>query len=115
MKPGEQYPHVWVTGPDPERHARYRIWAQQRNQAQWRGEEWDLDFDTWLQLWEPLWHLRGRCRGSWCMSRLDWDLPWSAANVAIITREEHAQLQSRAKSLGRLSGARSRKKEQRCK
>jgi hypothetical protein len=115
MNKGEQYPHVWITGTDPERHARYRIWAQQRNQALWRGEGWELTFDTWLAIWESLWPRRGRCRGHMCMSRSDWDLPWSPDNVSIITREEHARLQSRAKSLGRISRARSREKEHKCK
>ena len=115
MKKGHHYPHLWKTGPDPERHHRFDTWIQQRNQAQWRSEEWDLDFETWLAIWEPHWHLRGRCRGHMCMSRIDWDLPWSADNVAIITREEHARLQSRAKSAGRVSAARQREKEKKCK
>jgi hypothetical protein len=111
MKKGHVYPHLWKTGPDPERHHRYDIWLQQRNQAEWRGEEWDLSFEQWLVLWEPDWHRRGRTRGCMCMTRRDWDQPWSADNVEIITREQHARHQRERRLAGEVSAARQHLKE----
>jgi hypothetical protein len=112
MKKGHVYPHLWKTGPDPERHRRYDIWLQQRNQAEWRGEEWDLSFEQWLVLWEPDWHLRGRERGCKCMTRINWDEAWSADNVEIITREQHARHQRERRLAGEVSVARQHLKEQ---
>ena len=88
------WPDKWLSGPDPVKHARYPIWQQQRNQAQFRGEPWELDFATWYEIWDPYWSVRGRNLGHYCMSRLDWDLGWSPDNVQIITRQEHSRRQS---------------------
>lgn len=89
-------PHMWVTGPDPEEHRRYRVWIQQRNQAQWRGEGWSISFEAWKQLWDQSgqWHNRGRQRSCYCMTRQDHLLPWTVDNVQIITREQHSRMQS---------------------
>lgn len=116
MNKGQQYPEKWKSGPDPERHRRFDFWIQQRNQALWRGETWDLDFDTWYRIWEPLWHLRGRTRGSFCMSRRDWDGAWTESNVEIVPREVHAGRQREHKAAGWVSPARQREliKEQKC-
>ena len=86
-------PHLWKTGTDPVLHKKYRIWLQQRNQAQWRDEGWRFSFKSWLAVWEPYWHLRGRERGCMCMTRIRTDRAWTAANVEIITRQEHARRQ----------------------
>ena len=95
-------PNAWKMGPDPEEHRRYRVFIQQRNQAQWREEGWTITFDAWKQIWADSgqWLNRGRERGTYCMSRLDWSLPWTAGNVAIITREAHARLQGDARAAG---------------
>ena len=103
-------PHIWKTGPDPERHRQYLTWLQQRNQAQWRDEGWDLGFDEWLGIWGDLWHLRGRTKGSYCMTRRDWSLPWTKNNVHVITRSEHAKAQGHAKAAGWCSIAQKRRK-----
>jgi hypothetical protein len=117
VKKGHQYPHVWKIGPDPELHRRYEIWLQQRNQAQWRGETWQIPFDTWLALWQHLWHLRGRRRGCVCMSRIDWDGAWEISNVEIVPREVHTRQQREHRAAGWVSPARQKEidKEQKCK
>ena len=79
---------------------KYYVFLQQRNQALFRGEGWTIDFDTWLEIWGEQWHLRGRERGSMCMTRLDWERPWTADNVHIITREAHARAQAQARAAG---------------
>jgi hypothetical protein len=86
-------PHLWTTGPDPVLHKKHRIWIQQKNQAQWRGEAWKFSFRKWLDMWEPYWHLRGREVGCMCMTRIDSNRAWTAKNVEIVTRQEHARRQ----------------------
>ena len=113
-------PQVWKSGTDPVRHEQFRVWGQQKNQAQWREEGWDIAFDAWCDLWNASgqWLNRGRERGCYCMSRLDWSLPWTADNVAIITREAHAKMQGHARASGWSSIAQKRaraRREQECK
>ncbi len=105
-------PHVWKIGPDPELHAKYRVWLQQRNQALWRGEGWHIDFDVWCEIWGDQWHNRGRERGTMCMTRRDWSEPWTEDNAIIVTRSQHARAQGHAKAAGWRSLARQRQKEQ---
>jgi hypothetical protein len=104
-------PQVWLVGPDAELHQKYRVWAQQKNQAQWRDEGWTIEFDTWCSIWGDMWQHRGREKGTYCMSRLDWSLPWTPDNVAIITREEHAKMQGHARAAGWCSLAQKRYKQ----
>ena len=94
------------------RHRQYLTWLQQRNQAQWREEGWSIDFDAWRDLWEASgqWLNRGRERGCYCMTRIDWSLPWSLNNVAIVTREQHARMQGEAVAAGWRSIAQKRRR-----
>ena len=57
-------PNAWKSGPDPEEHKRYRVFIQQRNQAQWREEGWTISFEAWKDLWNQSgqWANRGRER-----------------------------------------------------
>jgi hypothetical protein len=107
---GKKRPHLWVTGPDPVLHKKYLVWLQQRNQALWREEGWHIEFADWCKLWADLWHARGRARGDYCMTRLDWGLPWTLDNVHVITRSEHARIQGNARAAGWCSIARKRQK-----
>ena len=109
---GKKRPHLWVTGPDPVLHKKYLVWLQQRNQALWREEGWHIDFETWCRLWGDLWHNRGRHRGDYCMTRLDWSLPWTVDNVHVVTRTEHAKKQGNARAAGWCSIARKRQQSQ---
>jgi len=106
-------PHLWKTGPDPVLRHKYYVWLQQRNQALWRDEGWHLPFETWLDIWGTAWPLRGRTRGSMCMSRQDWSAPWTADNVIIVTRETHARAQGLAKAAGWCSVAQRRQRGRR--
>lgn len=102
-------PQVWVTGPDLVTHKKYRVFIQQRNQANYRGEGWHISFEDWCALWQDKWESRGRERGDYCMTRLDWSLPWTVANTQIVNREEHARQQAMARISGWRSIARKRK------
>ena len=105
-RPGPR-PQVWLSGPDETRHQQHVAWRQQKNQAQYRGEIWELAFEDWILLWGDKWHLRGRTVNCYCMTRQDWELPWTRANAHVITREEHARMQHVAKNQGWVSPARS--------
>lgn len=106
-------PHLWRAGPDPVRHKKYLTWLQQRNQALYRDEGWDIDFEPWCELWAEHWDLRGRTRGSYCMTRRDWSLPWTVDNVHVITRSEHAAAQGQARAAGWTSVAQRRRRGRR--
>lgn len=108
-KKGTKYPHRWVTGPDPLRHEQYQVWLQQRNQANFRGEGWDLPFDDWLTLWGDKWSLRGRQKDDYCMTRKNASLAWDTTNAIIVTRQEHmANHRQRNYELGKTRGYRRR-------
>lgn len=101
-------PQSWISGPDETRHVQHCAWRQQKNQAQWRGEEWDLSFEDWVALWGDLWPLRGRLVTDYCMTRQDWEGAWTRTNAHVITRSEHARMQGHAMAAGWVSPARSR-------
>lgn len=105
-------PHIWKAGPDPVLHKKYLTWLQQRNQAQYREEGWTISFEEWVQVWDASgqWLNRGRVKGTWCMTRRDWGLPWSLDNIEIVTREEHAKLQGQALAAGWRSVAQKRRR-----
>ena len=103
-------PQVWLTGPDPVLHQKYRVWLQQKNQAQWRGEVWNLAFDHWVLMWGELWHNRGRGRGDYCMTRRDHDAAWDTSNAHVVTRSQHAQQQSAQAHAGYRSPAQARRR-----
>lgn len=104
-------PESWLSGPDRTRHVQHTAWRQQKNQAQWRGETWDLSFEDWVELWGDLWPHRGRLVTDYCMTRRDWELPWTRTNAHVITRSEHAQMHGRRMADGWVSPARSRWRE----
>jgi hypothetical protein len=89
-------------------HKKYRVFIQQRNQANYRGEGWHITFEAWCDLWSDLWDLRGRERDDYCMSRRDWSLPWTLDNAQVITRAEHVRQQGLARQQGWRSIARKR-------
>jgi hypothetical protein len=103
-------PHRWKMGPDPLLREQYLVWLQQRNQANWRGEPWNLPFESWLKIWQPMWHLRGRTLGTYCMTRINWDEPWSVRNVELIDRREHNRRQRERQIAGEVSQTQQQKR-----
>lgn len=106
-------PQAWVSGPDPDEHKKYRVFIQQRNQAQWRDEGWTVTFEQWKNIWKQSgqWENRGRVRGTYCMTRRDWSLPWTVSNCIVITRTEHARMQGLALAAGWRSPAQKRNRQ----
>jgi hypothetical protein len=83
-------------------HKKYRVWIQQKNQAQFREEGWTISFEAWKRMWDASgqWENRGREKGCYCMTRLDWSTPWTEENAQIVTREQHAKMQGTAFAAG---------------
>lgn len=111
---GHLRPHVWVTGTDPVRHEQYHCWQMHKAQCKYRGEEFDLSFEQYEELWQGLWHKRGRTPQDVCMTRIDWDGAWEWGNVEVITRAEHFKRQGlyrQARMLENLSKGRSKAQE----
>jgi hypothetical protein len=82
-------PSSWRSGPDPVQHTKYRAWIQQRNQAQFRREPWDLSFEDWLGLWGDDYDRRGRLATDLCLTRSDLEQGWSRHNCTLMERREH--------------------------
>lgn len=87
-------PLTWVTGPDPVRHRMYVAYGRAKCQAEWRGEGWLLTFADYERIWAGQWHLRGRTKHTLCLSRCDYEQPWSVSNCEIITRQQHNERQA---------------------
>lgn len=89
-KPRKPRPEHWISGPDELRHEQYYAWLKHRSQAWYRGEDHELSFEDWLELWsDPVhWHNRGRQKDCFVLSRQDLSGPWSLNNCVIMTRYE---------------------------
>jgi len=81
----------WCTGPDPQLHQMYVAFGWHRVSSRLRGDEWDLAWEDWRDIWLPCWHLRGRRSQDLCLTRQDWELPWHRDNIELITRSEHSR------------------------
>ena len=83
----------WQPTDDALLNSQRRQFTQQRNQARWRNEIWQIDWEEWLEMWQPHWHQRGRTSSSLCMVREDYDRPWHKNNVKLIARGDHVRRQ----------------------
>src|SRR5262245_12641508 len=65
---------------------------RQRRTAKQRGISWELDFWSWLKIWEASGHLeeRGRRRGQFQMCRFEDIGPYASSNVRIDRMETNA-------------------------
>lgn len=83
----------WQGSDDPLVTSQHRQFTQQRNQALYRDEGWELAWEDWIALWKPKWHLRGRSAESMCMVRKDYTKTWSLDNVELVMRGDHVRKQ----------------------
>jgi hypothetical protein len=85
-------PHTWkVQGEVP--HEQYRCWIQHKNQANFRGEDYELTFEQYQDLWKYNWDMKGRSTHNYCLTRIDPEGAWTMDNVEVIDRIEHLRRQ----------------------
>lgn len=84
-------PHIWKSGEDPIDHKLYVDCQKARAQARYRGEEWLITEEEYIQLWreDNRYLKKGRTVDSLCLTKRDHDLAWTLDNVEFITRLEH--------------------------
>ena len=85
---GKEFPERWVSGTDPETHKKYLVFIQQRNQAVFRQEGWDLSFEDWCSIWGTKFNERGRKLEQYCSTRIDKDSPWTKDNFIVMLRKD---------------------------
>lgn len=86
-------PDKWCTGPDPVEHDKYYGFIKHRAQAQFRGEEYLLEYEDWQELWQgDSWFKRGRSVDSLCLARLDNRRAWRRDNVEVMPRRSQLKL-----------------------
>jgi hypothetical protein len=74
---------------DPFDHERYRPFLKARSQAWFRGEDWDLTFEDFCQLWTwDHWQMRGKGSSDFAMARIDCEKGWNLDNCEIVTRRQ---------------------------
>lgn len=85
-------PHMWKVQGELN-HEQYLVWLQMKSQAMFRDEIFALTFEEFKILWKDNWHLKGRGKGNYCLTRDDPDGAWIWGNVVCIPREEHLRRQ----------------------
>lgn len=70
-----------------------RAFHRQKNAAIFRGVEWQLSFDQWLEMWTASghWHERGRHVGQYVMARKGDVGPYAFGNVYICTCSQNVR------------------------
>ena len=69
----------------------YVAFGYHRVTSRLRGDQWDLAWEDWRDAWLPYWDQRGRAARDLCLTRQDWEKPWRADNIELITRRAHTQ------------------------
>ena len=75
------------------RYAMGKKFHNARLQARFRGEDWGLDRETYIEMWlkEDRWQRIGRDSDSLSMTRIDPELGWTVDNVEIVVRSTIAR------------------------
>ena len=91
MRKNGIYPELWKSGRCPIRHKLWLECQRSRAQAKYRGQEWDIDEETYIELWmmDDRYKHKGKASGDLCMSRINKKEPWHRDNVYFPTRKEH--------------------------
>ena len=95
MNKAHQRPRAWKYK-DPFDHERHLPYLRSRSQCAYRGEEFELSFEDWCELWPTpeLWRQRGRHSEDLTMTRIDPELPWNINNCVVMTRREQISRQN---------------------
>jgi hypothetical protein len=85
------YPHTWISGPDLVNHKLYTDCQRARAQAWFRGEEWHITEQEYIDLWrkDDQYKLKGCSTGCLCLVRIDLEKAWTLDNVQILERVKH--------------------------
>ena len=88
---GVLLPEEWFSGPDPVDHRLYIDCQRARAQAWYRGQDWTITEQQYIDIWRTNdWYkLKGRGLGSVCLSRIDPEKGWHIDNVEIVERFKH--------------------------
>lgn len=81
----------WITGPNELHHKMYVAYGYKRQTCLRRGETWNLTWEQYRDLWEPVWDQRDLGKDSLCLVRCDVTGDWNIDNVEMITRREHGK------------------------
>jgi hypothetical protein len=98
---GTRHPDQWKSGPDPVHHDLFYQCQRSRAQARFRGEQWQITEQQYIDLWlkDDRYLRKGRGVDQLCMTLVDPELPWHIDNVKIISRLEHYRRSSLIKRL----------------
>jgi hypothetical protein len=93
-KPGRYSdPTTWKSGPDLLTREKYYAFLKHRAQASYRKEQYSLTWEEWQGLWsDDLFNQRGRRITDMCLSRYNFDLPWTIDNCIVCTRQHHFEI-----------------------
>ena len=105
MAKGKLRPHLWLCGPDEYKHQIYTPWMRHRAQARFRGEQHDMTFDEYFDLWDGQWEYRGRAADELCMTRKDPSEAWSKHNCELRIRREYLAELNKAKTSWKTLGS----------
>jgi hypothetical protein len=88
---GRLIPEIWKSGPDEIDHRLYTDCQRARAQARYRGEEWLITEQEYIDLWrhDDRYLNKGRSTDSICMCRRDPELPWTPDNIDFLLRIDH--------------------------
>lgn len=67
-----------------------RAFVLSKNQATHRGEDWDITFEQFSEMWRinDNWLYRGRGKEAMIFCRIDPTLGWTLDNVTVMPRKE---------------------------
>ena len=91
---GELAPWSWKSGPDPVDHKLWLDCQRARAQANFRGEEWLITEQEYVDIWREgdRYLKKGRTLDGLCMTRIDSTGAWTVDNVEIIPRKDHLKM-----------------------
>lgn len=85
-------PERWISGPDVVEHDKYYAWLKHQAQARYRGEQHDITWEQWQQLWTTdCWLNRGRSKHCNMLVRINNQGAWTLSNVKMIVVKDKGQ------------------------
>lgn len=81
-------PNTWKYK-DPVVNQQNLAYHRMKAQAVFRGEDFLLTFDDFLDLWKDHWLERGRGVNQYCLTREDHEGPWDRKNTVCVERLTH--------------------------